>query len=58
MIMILFVILLITALVLAVITVAALSIGGAAFIITFGDVIVCIAILIWIMKRLFRKKKK
>lgn len=56
--MILFVILLLTVLVLMVITVAALSIGGAAFIITFGDVIVCIAILIWILKRLFRKKKK
>lgn len=46
-------------LVLIVITVIVVSIGGALGIILFGDVIVCIAILIWIIKKLiFRKKSK
>ena len=56
--MILTTILLITFIVLMVTTVIALSMGGAAFILVFGDVIVCMAIIIWIVKRLFNGKKK
>lgn len=55
--MILTTILLITFIVLMVTTVIALSIGGAAFILIFGDVIVCMAIIIWIVKRLTKRKK-
>lgn len=56
--MILTTILLITFIVLMVTTVIALSVGGAAFILVFGDVIVCMAIIIWIVKRLFNRKNK
>lgn len=55
--MILTTILLITFIVLMVMTVIALSMGGAAFILVFGDVIVCMAIIIWIVKRLTKRKK-
>jgi hypothetical protein len=55
--MILTTILLITFIVLMVTTVIALSVGGAAFILVFGDVIVCMAIIIWIVKRLIKRKK-
>ena len=48
---------LITFIVLMVTTVIALSMGGAAFILVFGDVIVCMAIIIWIVKRLTKRKK-
>lgn len=56
-IMIMFMILLLTLLTLTAITIIGISIGGSVFIVVFGDVIVCIAIIIWIIKRLFRKKK-
>lgn len=55
--MVLTTILLITFIVLMVTTVIALSVGGAAFILVFGDVIVCMAIIIWIVKRLIKRKK-
>lgn len=55
--MILTTILLITFIVLMVTTVIALSVGGAAFILVFGDVIVCMAIIIWIVNRLTKRKK-
>lgn len=55
--MILTTILLITFIVLMVTTIIALSVGGAAFILVFGDVIVCMAIIIWIVKRLTKRKK-
>lgn len=55
--MILTTILLITFIVLMVTTVIALSVGGAAFILVFGDVIVCMAIIIWIVKRLIKRKR-
>lgn len=55
--MILFTILLIILLLITVITVLALSAGGAAFIVLFGDVIVCGFLIIWIMKRLIKRKK-
>ena len=57
--MILAVLLALIVLVLIAITVIVVSIGGALGVIMFGDVIVCIAILIWIIKKLiFRKKNK
>lgn len=55
--MILFLILLLTVILLTLITVIAISVGGTAFIILFGDVIVCIVILIWVMKHLFKRKR-
>lgn len=55
--MILFMILLLTLLFIGVITVLAISAGGAAFIVLFGDVIVCGFIIIWIMKKLVKRKK-
>lgn len=32
--------------------------GGAVFIIVFGDVIVCIAIIAWIVRKIWKGKKK
>ena len=56
--MILFITLLIMALLLAVFTVFAIAIGGSVFIVVFGDVIVCIFLIVWIIKKLFKKKQK
>lgn len=56
--MILSTILVLTFIVLMVITVTVLITGGAAFIIVFGDVIVCMIFIAWIIKCLFRRKKK
>lgn len=55
--MVLFVLLLLITLILSVVTLAVLSVGGAVGIILFGDVIVCVLILIWIMKKILTKKK-
>lgn len=55
--MVLFMILLVTLVLLTVFTVLVAGAGGAIFTILFSDVIVCIFIIGWIMKRLFRKKK-
>lgn len=55
--MVLFMILLLTLLLITVITVLAISAGGAAFIVLFGDVIVCGFLIIWIMKKLVKRKK-
>lgn len=54
--MVIFTLLLLITLILVVITAIVVSIGGAVGIILFGDVIVCIAILVWLMKRVFKKK--
>ena len=55
--MILVILLALIVLVLIAITVIVVSIGGALGVVLFSDVIVCIAILIWIIKKiLFRKK--
>lgn len=54
--MVLFTILLLTVIILTVITVVAVSVGGAAFIVLFGDVIVCIVLIAWFMKHLIFKK--
>ena len=55
--MVLFIVLAIIVLLLALVTIAVVSVGGAAFIILFGDVIVCIWIIINIMKAITKKKK-
>ena len=56
--MILFMTLLIMALLLAVFTVFAIAIGGSVFIVIFGDVIVAMFLIVWIIKKLFKKKPK
>ena len=56
--MILFTILLITLTIIAIVSVLVLSVGGAAFIVIFGDLVVCMAIIIWIMRLLAKRKKK
>lgn len=56
--MVLFTILLLTLTLLTVLTVAVISVGGAAFIVIFGDVIVCIVFIVFIMKWLLKRKKK
>lgn len=56
--MILFTILLLTLVVLTIITVVATSIVGAGAIVIFGDVIICALLLVWLIKRLFFKKRK
>ena len=54
--MVLFTILLLMVLILTLITAFTIAIGGSVFVVIFGDVIVCVFILIWVMKKLFRKK--
>lgn len=55
--MILFTILFITLVILAVFTVLTVSALGATGIVLFGDVIVCAIVIIWLMKKLFKRKK-
>ena len=55
--MILFTILALILLILLVVTIVVASVIGAGTLIVFGDVIVCIFILGWIIYRLFFKKK-
>lgn len=56
--MILFTILTIIAFVLIMFMALTVAVGGAAFIIIFADVIVCVAIIVFIIKRLTGRKKK
>lgn len=56
--MILTTILLLTVVALTVFAVTIISVGGTAFIIIFADVIVCALSIFWILKRLFKRKKK
>ncbi len=56
--MILFIILLLMLVMITVITVVSISIGGVIFVILFADVIVCIAIILWLIKRRTSKKEK
>lgn len=56
--MILFTILAIIAVLLIVITIAIVSAIGAAGIVVFGDVIVCIALIVGVMYLLIRRKRK
>lgn len=53
--MVLFTLLLLITIVLIVVTVIVVSLGGAIGIILFGDVIVCIVLLIWLIKKLVNK---
>lgn len=55
--MILFLILSLILIALIALTIIVLAAGGTAFIVVFGDVIVCIFILAWIIKKIFFKKK-
>lgn len=55
--MILFTILALTLILLTVIVVTVTSVIGAGAIIIFGDVIICIVILAWLIKKLFFNKK-
>ena len=54
--MITFIILAITLIALAIFTVVTVGTVGAAGIIVFGDVIVCIILIVWIIKRLINQK--
>ena len=54
--MILLIILLLIAVILTVVAVAVLSVGGAIGLILFSDIIVCVAVLVWIIKKCIRKK--
>ena len=55
--MILFLILSLILIALIALTIVVLAAAGTAFIVVFGDVIVCIFILAWIIKKIFFKKK-
>ena len=56
--MILFTILAITCIIAMIISVIILATGGAAFIVVFADVIVCLIFIGLIIKSLFKRKKK
>jgi hypothetical protein len=56
--MILFTILLLMLIFLTLLVVLAVSIGGTIGIVLFGDVIVCILLIVWIIKRIIRKRQK
>lgn len=56
--MILFSILAIILAILTVIAVAVLAIGGAASIVIFGDLIVCIALIVILMRFIIKRKRK
>lgn len=53
--MILFAILTLIAIILTAITVFAVSIGGSIAVVLFGDVIVCIALIIWVIARMSKR---
>lgn len=53
--MFIFLVLLTIFIILLVTTVFAVSVGGAAFILIFGDVIVCLLILAWLIKKLISR---
>lgn len=55
--MILFTILLLILLILIAVGIVAFSAFGAGCIILFGDVIVCIVLIIWIIKKMIKRKK-
>ena len=54
--MITFIILAITLIALAIFTIVTAGAVGTAGIIVFGDVIVCIVLIVWIIKRLVNRK--
>ena len=54
--MVLLTILALITLLLIAMTVIVVSVGGAVGIVLFGDVIVCVVFLVWIIKKLIKKK--
>ena len=56
--MILITILLLTILILVAVCIAVFSAVGAGAIILFGDVIVCILFMVWLIKRIINKKRR
>lgn len=56
--MVLFTILVLTLLLLVLFGIFAISVGGAAVIVLFGDVIVCAVFIIMVLKFLVNKRKK
>ena len=54
--MILFTLLMIALVVFAVITIITILIGGVGFIVIFGDLIICILLIAWIIKHFLKKK--
>ena len=40
------------------VTVLAISVGGSIAVILFGDVIVCIFIIVWIINKIVKRRKK
>lgn len=56
--MVLFTVLFIIALILLMLGIATLAVGGTAFIVVFGDIIVCVFLIVWLIKILFFRKKK
>ena len=55
--MILFTVLLLILVALIAISIFVLSIGGTLAIVIFGDLIVCILFVVWLMKRRIRRKR-
>lgn len=56
--MILFMIMVLMIVLLTVFTVVVIGATGAVGIVLFGDVIVCIALLVWLFKKIFKRKRK
>lgn len=56
--MVLFTVLFIIALILLVLGIATLAVGGTAFIVVFGDLIICVFLIGLLIKFLFFRKKK
>ena len=54
--MILFTLLMVVLVVLAAIVVLVLGVGGIAFLLVFGDAIICIWLIVVIIKHIFKKK--
>lgn len=54
--MILFIILATIALIVLAVGVSMLIAGGATFVVIFGDLIVCVALIVMLIKLIFRKK--
>lgn len=55
--MILFMILMIALVVMVTFSVLIIGVGGGVFTIIFADVIVCVFLLAWLIKNLFKKRK-
>lgn len=53
--MFLFAILLLILVFITIFTITVASIGGAIFIVIFGDVIVCAFIIVWLLRKLLKK---